>query len=436
MHTPELEQLLRLAKERFATIFENTIEMGEVSLASFRPPYFVRSLGLCARLSLYSAENYRGPHADLVVLPRERFESPDDAWAALEAQIAALRGDARPALGRPLGETLGLREVDAAKVLWDDPLRDEERAASLAKMTARFDAAHAKFHEHYGLRLPRWMAVLAALFDSLDELERSGLETLGRSGGGVLEYFEDGGLERAIKDGLDARLEMRFRRDPPEMVSFLWGDSDGGHFGLFYDDPAELPARIVNNYARDSGETWCEDETTGISLLHRTAIERLEDPYRAADDPVPVALYALERAIRYFVSSDEAAVAQDGPVPFQRDERVQLLGGMSAVVPASAFKSARARQTPESRYQEYKRKTKIVREWIDEAREELAKGKPGFAYVLGRELHWFDGDAHRAAGAELLIGAYEALGRHALADIARVHTRHRDLGSVGVFIRE
>lgn len=437
MHTPELALLIRQAKERHAALFSKPIEMGDVCLSSFRPPYYLPTLGICAELRLYNTQDYRGPIADLVLVPAEQMDAPDAAWDALAARIDALRENPRAALARPLEDTLGLRAVEYSPGLFEDPSRDEARAASLAKMNARFPLVEAKFREHYSLRLPRWMAVLAAFFDSVDDVERAGLDLLGRSSGGVLEYFEDGGLDRNVKEGLDPRLEMRFRRDPPEMVSFLWGDGDGQHFGLFYDDPAELPARISSNWARDTGETSCDDELTGISLLLARTRERIADPYRDVANPVPLALYAVEAALRWFVAADEAAVNEDGPVPYQRDERVPLLGGVSAVLPKSAFARTRSKQSPDSRYAEYKSKkpSKILREWIDEARDELARGKPAFAYILGRELHWFDGDAHRAVGAELLIAAYRALGRDALAEIARVHTEKRDLPSVGVFER-
>jgi hypothetical protein len=437
MHTPEITHLILRAQERHAALFAGPIEMGDVSLASFRPPYYLAALGVCAELQLFSRDDYPGPIADLVLVPSEALHAPDDAWAALEARIEQLRSDPRAALARPLSETLGLREIVYSPSLLADSLRDQARERSLAKMKDRFAAVEAKVREHFGLRLPRWTAVLAACFDSLDELERAGLGHLGRSPAGVMDYFVDGGLDRKVREGLDPRLEMRFRRDPPEMVSFLWGEGDGQHFGMFYDDPAELPARIVSNWARDTGETGCDDEYTGISLMLQRARERIADPYRDAREPIPLALRALERALAWFVPADEAAVSEDGPVPYRRDARVQLLGGVSAVLPQSAFKRARDNQSPDSRYAEYKKKrpSRLLLEWFDEAREELAKGKPAFAYVLGRELHWFDGDAHRKVGAELLIAAYRALGRDALAEIARVHTEKRDLPSVGVFER-
>jgi hypothetical protein len=74
-----------------------------------------------------------------------------------------------------------------------------------------------------------------------------------------------------------------------------------------------------------------------------------------------------------------------------------------------------------------------VQGWIKRAQAELEAGKPAFALVLGRELHWFDADDYREVGLQLLVGAYRALGRDALAEIALVHHANRDLGSVGVY---
>ncbi len=53
--------------------------------------------------------------------------------------------------------------------------------------------------------------------------------------------------------------------------------------------------------------------------------------------------------------------------------------------------------------------------------------------VLGRELHWCDDDETREVSLELLVDAYRALGRDALAEIARVHHANRDLKSVDIY---
>src|SRR5262249_55580319 len=66
----------------------------------------------------------------------------------------------------------------------------------------------------------------------------------------------------SVPDGLDHRLQYRFYRDPPEFLTILSGDSDGLHFGLFYDDLAE-PC-VTHYYARDGGGLAGPDPT----LLH------------------------------------------------------------------------------------------------------------------------------------------------------------------------
>jgi len=95
---------------------------------------------------------------------------------------------------------------------------------------------------------------------------------------------------------------------------------------------------------------------------------------------------------------------------------------------------------------EASRDTETVREEIlhDEARladrvraalAECADGRPGEALALGHDLHWLSaGDPAREETAlRLLDTAYRRLGRTALAGIAAVHHRHRDLRSVAVY---
>lgn len=432
MDTPEMRALMEALDARFKAILQARGVMEGARLASFRAPYFLSSLGFCANISLFNSATFVGPNGDFVVIGRADLRDPDEAFAELDARIAAMAADPTAALARPLEASLGLRPIEPSDALFDDELQNERRAAAVAEMDARFDAVAAKVKEHFGLRIPRWMAVLAALFRSATPLERAGLEFIGTSPGGLLDYFEDGGLDRVVREGLDPRVEMRFRRDPPEFQSFLWGDTDGLHWGLFYDDPAELPGAIVHNYARDSAETWLDQATSGVALLSARLRESMESAYE--DERPPLSAFALRAALRWFSTADREAIDRDGIVRYRGVARPSMLGAVSAVLPASAGNARLDPAKVEARCNEYKRgRSKILSEWIMEAREELAKGKPAFAYTLGRELHWFDSDKHRKVGEELLLAAYEALGRHALADIARAHYKHRDLPMVSAF---
>ncbi len=55
---------------------------------------------------------------------------------------------------------------------------------------------------------------------------------------GVTDYLRADAADLAPRDGLDERLHCRFRRDQPQFVTVLGGNSDGLHFGLWYDLPS------------------------------------------------------------------------------------------------------------------------------------------------------------------------------------------------------
>ncbi|MCA9659078.1 MAG: DUF2228 domain-containing protein, partial [Myxococcales bacterium] len=294
-----------------------------------------------------------------------------------------------------------------------------------------FDAVATRMREVYGLRLPRSMATFAAFWRSLDPLERRGAEHLGRSPGGIMVWFEDGGLERRTRDDLDARLECRFRCDPPEMVTIMWGDSDGLHYGLWYDDPADPPTYVVHNYARDSAETWPDSQPTPLGVLAELVRERLEDPY--SDETPPLTLYALRDALAWFADADAAALAADPPAQRWLDApRFPTLGTFGPGLPEGAGEVRVS--DPHVRLKAWREQPARTEKWIASARRECAEGRPAAALTFGLDLHWLDDDATRDTARELLTAAYAALDRHAHAATLAVHHEHRDLRSVGVFL--
>jgi hypothetical protein len=309
----------------------------------------------------------------------------------------------------------------------------ERREQALKSSFERFDAVAARMKEVYGLRLPRHLAVYDAFDASLTPFEADGLDYLGRHPSGIMIWFADGGLGRKTRDGLDPRLEMRYRCDPPEFVTVMRGDTDALHYGLWYDDPTSLPSFIVHNYARDSAETW-ESEATVLQELTVSVRQQIEEP-DYPEEPVPPELHAVSAALDWFRDADEKALAEDGPRPWANMKRGSIIGGLAPALPPDAGDPRATRQASEERYAAYRDKGRSgqVVSWISEAMEELKQGKPAFALVLGRELHWLDTESYRPASLELLCAAYKALGRHALAEIATVHHAHRDLKSVSVY---
>jgi hypothetical protein len=314
------------------------------------------------------------------------------------------------------------------------------RAEASERAKAVFEEVSAKVKEVYGLRLPRHVEVFWAFYTSLSPAERRAYEELEIWRPiGIMGWFEEG-LERTPRDGLDPRLDWRFRSDPPEFVTVLSGGSDGQHFGLFYDDPAYVPSGVVVNYARDSAETWWEASTLLGVIQNRLELEKenLSEDYHTDVERVACQIRLLEEAIAPFADAEDDASEEDEAgmlVPYEaRTQLPQIVCGVGVVgkdgtCPAFAYLAGGAWPAGEV----LRTDATQTREWIREAEAALESGEPLFALALGRDLHWGDRDSFRTESLALMTRAYRALGREALAAIAEVHHAHRDLASVGIY---
>ncbi len=405
----------------------------------------VPNIGVVASLSMYVSDPWTWTSAELLVLADSERDLAEQRLIELEAKCRALADhESRLAAATmpdasyfglpnapdfPLGKTKIRRDgktVDVAAATTEERTR---REAALQQSMDRFDAAAAKMMEVYGFRLPKHVAVYDAFCRSLSDLERRGLDILGRSPGGIMVWFEEDGPERETRDGLDARLDCRFRCDPPELVTLMWGDSDGLHLGLWYDDPAELPSFIAGNWARDSAETSRYELTAIKTLLHT-----VEDRLQWDEEFGRFAMGAVCQALRWFDERDDEVLAEDGISPWTDAEHPDLLGSIGCALPeGSGDPRAGGWQATSERKEVYRNEPDQLAEWIAEARTELADGKPAYLMTLGRELHWLDHDDTRELAGELMAEAYRALGRDKLAEIVEVHHANRDLSSVAVY---
>ncbi len=298
------------------------------------------------------------------------------------------------------------------------------RETALATMTERFPLVAERVRQVFGLRLPRHVAVFAALWAS----DSCAVGELTHSPWGVTDYFADGGLDLIGRDGLDERLHARFRCDPAEFVTVMNGGTDGLHYGLWYDDPAELPTVIVHNYARDSAETWVSGPDSLLGVLRREVADFLADYGDEEEDARRVD--PLLEALDWYAAADEEALRRDGPPRWAGTPRAYTAVSLFPILPASAG-DPRLTES-DMRLTTYRDDPAGTGAWIADAERELAAGRPALALAIGGELHWFDHDDYRTAGRELLVGAYRALGRDALAEIAELHAGHRDLRSVQI----
>jgi hypothetical protein len=313
-------------------------------------------------------------------------------------------------------------ELDRRYAEYLAAVRPETPEATQQRRRAALERAYAAFPrlaEHvasvWGLALPRTLAVYHAFHLAIAELPDAVREASSTSPGGILDRLAPGGWDLPLRPGLDERVHCRFRQDPPEMLSFAWGDSDGLHFGLWYDTADEATA-VVANYARDSAETWI----TGDHPLSVCRNRWHYDEPPSGETGFAVRLYLEELA--WFEQEEQRVAGNASADALAR--RPALLAGPGSIPAAKLPLDA------ELRADAYRNDPKAVHEWMAQARAQLEAGQPAMALALGRELHWFDHDRYRDQAGALLVSAYEALGRTAHAGILRAHLALRDERSV------
>ncbi|MEU6672993.1 ADP-ribosylation family protein [Streptomyces sp. NPDC046925] len=297
----------------------------------------------------------------------------------------------------------------------------------------------------WGLELPESVFRFREFLGALGPAESEALQDLMVSPMGVMDLFADAG--RRAADGIDVRVHGRYYRDPPEFLTFMHGGMDGLHFGLWFDDGRTCRG-VASHYNNDGGEIDTHAATPLEAV--RSIVERswrdLQDDLRDPDTTARMsglgqlrdALTALETGDRTEVGLAYTEAYDTVRRPLDH-ERVTTLDGAGALVAGDTALD----RPPHHGADAYKFATYMYELFDDaaaleasvrEARRRCAAGDPAEALVLGRDLHWASGgDPDREAFArELLVSAYRALDRPALADIADVHHRHRSLPKVDV----
>lgn len=299
---------------------------------------------------------------------------------------------------------------------------NDRRRAALDDARARHPAVAARFLETHGLTLSQQVMLLAAFFQGLDDTERAALRGLGLQPVGAATWYSDAGIARTPK--LDARLHYRYRRDPPELVTVLTGESDGLHFGFLHDEPTKVPWLLVSNYARELGESVAASGSrrTVIDFLRQLVTRAL----REGQSVEPLVAVVDELA----AAGEEVLAAELKAHPKKTVHRLRTLGGPGPIVPPKQI-SPTPLPGPASRKEAYASPARAA-ELVAAARAELARGFPALALLVGQDLFWL-GAMLQEEAVQLLEAGYGALGRDALGAIARLHHAHRDLASVDVY---
>ena len=105
--------------------------------------------------------------------------------------------------------------------------------------------------EWYGLDFP---ADLFAVWEVAKELRprapRDAFASIALHLDGIFDVLA-GQFDRKPPDGPLWTHGMSYQ-DPPEFFTIFWGECDGFHFGLWFDDPVEPPSCIVSYYNNDA----------------------------------------------------------------------------------------------------------------------------------------------------------------------------------------
>jgi len=394
----------------------------------FREPAPLPGVGWVVASSICAAGSWVGRSVDLVLVG-EDGGGLDEVVDRVAARLAALEqpGAGQAALAAPLGETLGLPEAEYTEALFAPRPEDvARRAAALELMTARWAEQREHVARTWGLRLPEHLAVWAALWHSLSPYERRGLQLVGWTPAGLTTHLVG---TTGFGEPADERLTDRYWCDPPEFATVVRGDSDGLHYGLWYDDPALTPSLIAGCYAKDDPSVFTHHSATVLAELRYEIADMLQ--YRCTEaerEEYRWPLHALGRAVDAFADADARALAREGGTPWRDAPRVFTGGGLGPALPPDSGDPRGGTgwsQEVMDRRDDMAAAGPAGDAWIATARSELAAGKPAFALVLGRELFQRFHDAYQPEGLELLTGAYRALGRDALATIAETHAAHR-----------
>ncbi|RFS82302.1 DUF2228 domain-containing protein [Actinomadura spongiicola] len=304
-----------------------------------------------------------------------------------------------------------------------------------------------RFQRDWGLEPPESIFRFWEFHQSLDADERRAMhDDLWLGTAGIMDLFADPGARP--RDGIDIRVHWRFYRDPPEFLTFMTGGSDGLHYGLWFEDGRTCTG-VASYYSNDGG---------GLDTSAATPLEAVRDYLERVwfdlDDPrhgegateardrlrrLRDKLTAYETADRPEVGRAYSDRYHPPVIPPVDPDRITTLDSAGAlVVGETALDRPAHNGADQNKFARYVhdlfQDAEAREESVADARGRCAAGDPAEALVLGRDLHWTSGgDPVREAHAhELLVMAYRALGRSALAEIADAHHRHRDLPSVDV----
>jgi hypothetical protein len=296
-----------------------------------------------------------------------------------------------------------------------------------------------QLREWYGLEFP---ADLFAVWELANELRpkapRDAFEAIALHLDGVFDVLA-GHFDGKPPEGPLWTHGMSYR-DPPEFFTIFWGECDGYHLGLWFDDPAGPPSGVVAYYNNDAYDLGHYPANLFLTLRRE-----LEDSYEGTlenleYDPDEAASYRkelrrhdqLREALRPRMPGAARRRKQQGQDYLDRytdqdvnDSKVVAFtwGQECIVAPQTLYREPRA--DDETIWREVRTSAGAAR-WLKEAERALQAGHPATALKLGKDVWHLAPTKVEGRACAVMEAAYHALGRPLLAQVLRVRQQQRD----------
>ncbi len=225
--------------------------------------------------------------------------------------------------------------------------------------------------------------------------------------GNVFQVFQSNPGQEDIPLSLDSR----FYKDPPEFITVLLGDTDGLHWGYYLDDPQASDFLVAYYYHNDAFQI-----DIGGSNLFAAVKNYLDDVYRTIEGYAQSDLAYSETYHQNLGALDELKsilLNYDHKGETKRVVTAQTRDGIGIVVPTEQYRPL----CEDDKFQQwdYVPGYEEVQTYQEKAFQLLAKGYPGTALKLGKDL-WDYPDYFEVSFA-LLEKAYQALNRPVLQNL-------------------
>lgn len=233
---------------------------------------------------------------------------------------------------------------------------------------------------------------------------------------------------RQVEPPLGWHLGSRYYEDPPEFVTIWGGNTDGLHWGYWFDDPDNLSSYCVASYySRDAFELSVEGHTLfeafrlHLERSYSSTLENIEtDPeagqYKAEYESDLEGHAAARDLLAQYALKDRQETGDDylelyEDIDCERDMTAATVEGMGIVVPVETY---RPLSVSDDELLGLILDEKDLTLLFQEADQKLAEGYAGTALQLGKNL-WIGNASQNQEAYRLLTNAYQALDRPTLA---------------------